>query len=56
MKIETTKNFELLAKLSKTIHDLHVDLYPEEFKEYNFGAMRNFFEKKWKFQNLFFFF
>jgi diamine N-acetyltransferase len=46
MKIEATNDYELLAKFSKTIHDLHVKLYPEEFKEYNLKAMKEFFKEK----------
>lgn len=46
MKITRTTDFELLARLNKPIHDLHVSLYPEYFMEYNFEAMRDSF-KQW---------
>ncbi|NIK76382.1 ribosomal protein S18 acetylase RimI-like enzyme [Paenibacillus castaneae] len=45
MKIIRTTDFELVAKLNKPIHDLHVSLYPEHFTEYSFGAMRDAFER-----------
>ncbi|MBM7702239.1 hypothetical protein [Metabacillus iocasae] len=41
MNISSTNDFELVAKLNKSVHDLHVNLYPEYFKEYNFGEMIN---------------
>lgn len=45
MKITQTTDFELLAKLNKPIHDLHVSLYPEHFTEYNFDAIRDTFRQ-----------
>lgn len=44
MKISTTKDFELVAKLNKYIHDLHANLYPEYIKEYNFEEIKSFFQ------------
>jgi len=46
MKISGTTDFELIARLNKPIHDLHVSLYPEYFTEYNFEAIRDSF-KRW---------
>lgn len=44
--IKKTKDFELLARLSKDIHDLHVDIYPEYFEAYDYEAFRdNFVEE-----------
>lgn len=45
MEISRTKDFELIAKLNKYVHDLHVNLYPEYFKEYNFEEIKTFFHK-----------
>lgn len=45
MKISRTNNFELVAKLNKYVHDLHKNLYPEYFKEYNFEDIKAFFQK-----------
>ncbi|MUK88886.1 GNAT family N-acetyltransferase [Ornithinibacillus sp. L9] len=35
MNISRTYDYELIAKLNKPVHELHVNLYPEFFKEYN---------------------
>lgn len=45
MEIIKTTDFELVAKLNQSVHDLHSRLYPEYFKEYNFERIRDFFEK-----------
>ncbi|MBP2243165.1 ribosomal protein S18 acetylase RimI-like enzyme [Cytobacillus eiseniae] len=45
MKISRTRDFELVAKLNKYVHDLHANLYPEYFKEYNFEEIKIFFQK-----------
>ena len=45
MKISRTNNFELVATLNKYVHDLHVNLYPQYFKEYNYVEIKNFFQK-----------
>ena len=45
MHIYQTKDFELVAKLNKTVHDLHEDLYPDYFKPYDFGETKTFFQK-----------
>jgi diamine N-acetyltransferase len=44
MKISRTNDFELVAKLNKYVHDLHVNLYPEYFKEYNYEDIKDFFK------------
>ncbi|OEH94182.1 GNAT family N-acetyltransferase [Bacillus solimangrovi] len=43
MNIRRTTDYELIAKLNKPVHDLHVKLYPEYFNEYNFNNMRRMF-------------
>ncbi|MFD2445493.1 hypothetical protein ACFSO7_16145 [Bacillus sp. CGMCC 1.16607] len=40
MKISRTNDFELVAKLNKFVHDLHANLYPEYFQEYNFDFVK----------------
>ncbi|MEH7114447.1 GNAT family N-acetyltransferase [Neobacillus niacini] len=45
MKISHTNDFELIAKLNKYVHDLHANLYPDSFKEYNFEEIKTFFQK-----------
>ncbi|OCA91013.1 GNAT family acetyltransferase [Bacillus sp. FJAT-27225] len=45
MNISRTNDFELVAKLNKYVHDLHANLYPEYFKEYNFEEIKSFFQK-----------
>lgn len=44
MKISRTNDFEIIARLNKDIHDLHVNLYPDYFKEYNFDDISAFFK------------
>ena len=45
MNITRTTDFELIARLNKPIHELHVFMYPQYFKEYNFETIRDSFEK-----------
>ncbi|MCZ0874964.1 GNAT family N-acetyltransferase [Peribacillus sp. AS_2] len=44
MKISQTRNFNLVAKLNKYVHDLHSNLYPEYFKEYNYENVNEVFK------------
>ena len=44
MEVSITKDYELIAKLNKSVHDLHVELYPNYFKEYDFNKVSSFFE------------
>ncbi|WP_110928979.1 GNAT family N-acetyltransferase [Bacillus massiliglaciei] len=44
MKICRTKDFNLIAALNKYVHDLHLNLYPQYFKEYNFEDIKDFFQ------------
>ncbi|GGA86584.1 N-acetyltransferase [Ornithinibacillus halotolerans] len=44
MHISQTKDAGLIAKLNKPVHDLHVELYPEFFKPYNFEEIKTFFQ------------
>ncbi|MCJ8008725.1 GNAT family N-acetyltransferase [Lederbergia wuyishanensis] len=44
MEVSSTKDYELIATLNKTVHELHVQLYPEYFKEYHFENVKSFFE------------
>ena len=43
MRISQTFNYEMIAMLNKHVHDLHVELYPQYFKEYNYESMKRFF-------------
>jgi diamine N-acetyltransferase len=43
MKISLTKDYELIATLNKPVHDLHVELYPDLFKPYNYEEFKTFF-------------
>ncbi|GMA64177.1 GNAT family N-acetyltransferase [Alicyclobacillus fastidiosus] len=45
MNITQTTDFELIARLNKPIHELHVSLYPQYFTEYNFEAIRDSFKE-----------
>lgn len=44
MNISQTVNYDIIAKLNKHVHDLHVKLYPQYFKEYNYASMKSFFK------------
>ncbi|MCK1995191.1 GNAT family N-acetyltransferase [Peribacillus muralis] len=44
MKIRQTSNFECIATLNKYVHDLHSNLYPEHFKEYNYEKVKKYFK------------
>lgn len=45
MEIIQTTNHEILSLLSKEIHELHVALYPEHFKEYDYELINDFFKQ-----------
>ncbi|MFE4243771.1 GNAT family N-acetyltransferase [Peribacillus butanolivorans] len=44
MKISQTRNYKLVAKLNKYVHDLHSNLYPKYFKEYNYENVKEVFK------------
>ncbi|QJD83207.1 GNAT family N-acetyltransferase [Cohnella herbarum] len=44
LEIIQTTDHELIARLNKDVHDLHVSLYPEYFKPYNYAAMNDFYQ------------
>ncbi|WP_438445856.1 GNAT family N-acetyltransferase [Gorillibacterium sp. sgz5001074] len=46
MHIIQTKDYELVARLNKDVHELHQRLYPDIFKPYNPEAMKTFFKEK----------
>jgi ribosomal protein S18 acetylase RimI-like enzyme len=45
MHIIQTKDYETIARLNKDVHDLHFNLYPEFFKEYNYETIKEFFKR-----------
>ena len=45
MKISQSLNSEEIAMLNKEVHEIHVSLYPEYFKEYDFEEVNEFFKK-----------
>ncbi|KGP73414.1 GNAT family N-acetyltransferase [Pontibacillus yanchengensis] len=44
MQIRETRNSDLIAKLNKSVHHLHYQLYPNFFKPFDYHKMRKFFE------------
>jgi diamine N-acetyltransferase len=44
MKISQTRNFKSVAKLNKYVHNLHSNLYPKYFKEYNYENVKEVFK------------
>jgi len=45
MKISQSFNSEEIAMLNKEVHEIHVSLYPEYFKEYDIEKVNEFFKK-----------
>ncbi|CAM4004058.1 GNAT family N-acetyltransferase [Lederbergia lenta] len=45
MKISQSKDYQLIAKLNKQVHDLHSTLYPSYFKEYNYEEIKDVFKE-----------
>ncbi|TCP29727.1 ribosomal protein S18 acetylase RimI-like enzyme [Scopulibacillus darangshiensis] len=46
MRIKETKDYDVIAKLNRHVQDLHVALYPEIFRPYNYETMKIFFKNK----------
>ena len=44
MEVIITRDYEQIAILNKSVHELHVQLYPDHFKEYDYHKVRSFFE------------
>ncbi|MBO9129353.1 GNAT family N-acetyltransferase [Bacillus sp. 165] len=44
MKISETRDCEILSVLSQGVQELHVQLYPDYFKEYDYNVVKEFFE------------
>ncbi|MCR2823767.1 GNAT family N-acetyltransferase [Lederbergia panacisoli] len=44
MKVCITKDYEQITILNKSVHELHVHLYPDYFKEYEFDKFKSFFK------------
>ncbi|RMA95603.1 GNAT family N-acetyltransferase [Priestia megaterium] len=45
MKISRTFDADTIAKLNQSVHQLHVELYPQHFQTYDFHQVHEFFEK-----------
>lgn len=45
MEIRTTRDYALVAKLNKPVHDLHFSLYPKYFKVYNYEEIKEVFKE-----------
>ncbi|WP_226666414.1 GNAT family N-acetyltransferase [Metabacillus litoralis] len=45
MKISITKDFDVIARLNKPVHDLHCELYPNYFNKFNNNEMKEVFKK-----------
>ncbi|MBD8070660.1 GNAT family N-acetyltransferase [Bacillus sp. PS06] len=44
MILSQTRDVELIAKLNKHVHDVHVEQYPEYFQEYNYENILAFYQ------------
>ncbi|MED3855392.1 GNAT family N-acetyltransferase [Priestia megaterium] len=45
LNISRTNSYQAIARLNKTVHELHVSLYPKYFKKYNYESIREFFRR-----------
>ncbi|WP_129709285.1 GNAT family N-acetyltransferase [Priestia megaterium] len=45
MKISRTFDAGKIAKLNQSVHQLHVELYPQHFQTYDFHQIHEFFKK-----------
>ncbi|MTH54915.1 GNAT family N-acetyltransferase [Bacillus mangrovi] len=45
MQISQTKDYTVISKLNRYVHELHTALYPEYFKPYHFEEIQSFFQK-----------
>ncbi|MFF2592983.1 GNAT family N-acetyltransferase [Priestia megaterium] len=48
MKISRTFDAGKIAKLNQSVHQLHVELYPQHFQTYDFHQVHEFFKKVMK--------
>ncbi len=48
LKISRTFDADKIAKLNQSVHQLHVELYPEHFQAYDFQKIHEFFKKAMK--------
>ncbi|MCM3152128.1 GNAT family N-acetyltransferase [Priestia megaterium] len=48
MKISRTFDADTIAKLNQSVHQLHVELYPEHFQTYDFQKIHEFFKNVMK--------
>jgi len=45
LNISQTNSYQTIARLNKSVHELHVSLYPKYFKKYNYESIREFFRR-----------
>jgi GNAT superfamily N-acetyltransferase len=45
LKISRTFDADMIAKLNQSVHQLHVELYPQYFQTYDFHQINEFFKK-----------
>ncbi|WP_051217468.1 NUDIX domain-containing protein [Paenibacillus assamensis] len=45
MEVVQTYDYELISKLNEEVQELHRQLYPEYFKEYNYEEVKQFFKQ-----------
>ncbi|WP_046174332.1 GNAT family N-acetyltransferase [Domibacillus indicus] len=55
MNIYQTHDYEIIAKLSQSVHDIHAKLYPDFFKEYQPHIIKAFFKSMINADNFAFF-
>jgi len=48
LKISRTFDADTIAKLNQSVHQLHVELYPERFQTYDFQKIHEFFKNVMK--------
>ena len=53
IEIEITKDADLIAKMNKSVQDLHERLYPRYFKKYSFEETKSYITKQLEDENWF---
>lgn len=48
MRIRKTQDYKTIAKLNRTVHQLHVKLYPELFKPYQYDQVEYYMKEMMK--------
>ncbi|MFP7737917.1 GNAT family N-acetyltransferase [Priestia aryabhattai] len=54
MKISRTFDADMIAKLNQSVHQLHVELYPQHFQKYDVHQINKFFKEMMEYDRFIF--